>query len=265
MRLAILISHLLGMGTFAIGASLIGNGTLQDKDFVDPDPDGKLAHAERMVEAEKRRVLSNLVSRLAKAEKFLKLDSETAELLELSNDQKKDLELLKEDYAEKLLEAFPKLPGAAEADYSKMYSSDEYSKLNREEREELNQLREGMLIAITEILVSQQLDKLTNMDSRFGLPRMLLFSPAGKMLDLSEAQQNKIRRQSHQLFDDITEFSEKARSKAEAIIEDTLDDDQLQQLEDIVGEDYLKNYPPKNWPLEHLGAFHRLEEEAGSK
>lgn len=252
------------IGYITIGAltflmtSFGGAGT-QDRGFVDPDPNGELAAKRFFAEAEERRVLDNLVSRLIEVQSALSDESEAQEFLELTEGQKEEIDLLKEQYSEQLASEFPDHPGAAKADFRVMTSCKEYTFLSPEDRQRMNDIRREMMIKYSKILVADQLDRLSSMDKRVGLAKMVINSPIGNMIELRDAQRSRIIKESSELAKEIDEFVAKAKSKSQSIIKDNLSESQWDKLEKIVGKEYVESYP-RGFPVEFIGANHRFEE-----
>ena len=71
---------------------------------------------------------------------------------------------------------------------------------------------------------------------KIGLPKMLTETPIGDALDLSEAQQDQIRKKSHELAKRLTKQIEEAQQEAMQIVHDVLDDSQAERLIDAYGD-----------------------------
>ena len=184
-------------------------------------------------------------------ERFEQQDFQTS--LERNPNLKQALDLMQEN-----INAFGSLHLVPEQETELRVISDQSKKaikrirdsidLNKNERKSaIAEVKHDAMKKMVEVLLPEQLEALLPFDIQsHGLPKALVESPLGEVLELTEAQKKKIEKESDQLARQFEAFAKKMRQRSYDIVFDTLTEEQRKKvLKAYANEtDYLYHWAP---------------------
>lgn len=128
---------------------------------------------------------------------------------------------------------------------SRVLGSKELSE--RDQRTAIMDLKQDAMSKMVEVLLPEQLETLMPFDIQsHGLPKALVKSPLGEVLELTEEQKKKIEKESEKLAREFEEFAKKMRQRSYDIVFDTLTEDQREKVVKAYAEEteYLYSWAP---------------------
>lgn len=198
------------------------------------------------------------------AEQMLSKDFETAvAVLELSDEQIAEYHDVREEFSARIKDEVRELPGYEKPDFDQIFKSSEFRELDNDDKKRLEAIRNGYADALSKIYIDNQLKQLSAFHLSSGLPKLLVLSPMGGMLDLTDSQKENIQAKSQSLAEEIDEFTAKIRKRSREIISSELTDEQWEKLQDYVGEDMIQQYPGRRIPIELIGDWYRFHSAEG--
>lgn len=213
---------------------------LTDAEKAAVDAEGEKAFLEQLSRQTKLKTLQKRVP----ANQMLELivsSPDSFERLGLIEYQQKQFSKLREKYLKELTEIFGEMVLRDRLDWAKF---DKFDKSNSDEkRDKYWDLKKECQAAVLEIFLDEQLKKLENTGLRYsGLSKIVTRSPVGEMIELTDVQKESIQKKSNDLAREIEEFVTEARQRSADIVLKTLTKRQREQLYQIYGEDYIRQF-----------------------
>ena len=161
--------------------------------------------------------------------------------IELVDSQKEEIQNLHASYIERLQEIHPGFPNTLE--FKAIRASESWHDLDRQQRAAVKGLESEFRVEVAEIFLPHQLQILQHANiGQSGMPRLLVDSPIGEILEISESQRERIREKSDLLAKEIESALQKLRQDAADILAEELTDDQWSQLKELLGQQTIFRY-----------------------
>lgn len=176
---------------------------------------------------------------------------ENREILELTVEQIEDIAKIKKHYSNLIEKVYGKLPGCDELDFDRMAASEELAAMDVETQRVFRELKPCVELDVFDVLMEPQIRQLAFVHLRMGLPKVLVESPVGLHLELSDAQKERIAENATKLAEEIDQLVRKANQRSVELVKEELSDEQWEKLESYFGKQAISQYP-KGLSIEYL-------------
>lgn len=182
---------------------------------------------------------------------FLKDVAQTTEVLELTSEQTRDLRSICLKFKIRLIEIAGQIPGVETLDFDKLNSSEEFANLEKSVMSQIRVQEIKLNKEVAEVLLPPQLKQFGLGNFQSGLPVILVQSFVGDMIELTADQKSKIKKQALKVADEFEQGMTKYQNGTKDRIRNQMTAEQWQDLEAIIGEKVLADYP-SGWDPEFL-------------
>lgn len=162
--------------------------------------------------------------------------------LEISTQQLQQLEQIQNPIRDAMQVELGDLPGLKSLDFEKMRRSEAFEDLNAQQKQYVAEQRTEYAKLLSQLFVYSQARQLCDMHLYRGLPRLIVKSPYGKILGLSEFQIERLEKESIEWASKMESLMQRIKRQSVEVVRSNLSEEQWEELQDIYEEE-LGRYP----------------------